>query len=398
MERFLLIVATGFGFLITIGLANLIVPILFFAQKNQPVQKAKRQHKGVSWRASKKGIPTMGGLCIVFASLLSIVAVDVGLNIGESEIIITSWTQQVTLTVMVAFMFGAIGMADDAIRMLRNQPAGLPEFVKFMLQAAAVGISLLLYWQYGYLSTATILPVFGYTDLGGVFYPLSYLFALFFVRSVDKTDGVDGLCSSCAFISVLGLLVFSVTLGSFEGAVFPAALAGSLLAFLFWNFYPAKISMGSTGSLFLAGAMLAMAQALNWPGLLWVIGLPYFIEGVFSLVQFVWYLCTGKHILAQTPLYALMMQKGWSQTGLIYLFSSVSVLGVMFAMLLVRMGEKGNAVKIERRGNCGGKKTCARAKKTQRAQKTKNFNVGRMAAVSNPNAVAFGGIWLDFVV
>lgn len=337
MERFLLVMGAGFGFLLTIAFANLLVPILHDVHKKVDTTVPKRKQKGISWRASKKGIPTMGGLCILFACLLSVVALDVGLTIGESEIIITSWTQQVSFALLIAFLFASIGMLDDLTRVARNQPAGLPEFLKFVLQGIAVMLMLVLYGGAGLLSTTTILPVVGAVDMGDAFYCITFVFSLFFVRSVEKTDGLDGLCTSCAFITVLGLLVFSVYLDSFQSAIFPTVLAASVLAFLFWNFYPAKISLGSTGSLFLAGAMLGIAQGINWPGLLWVLGLPYFVEGLFSLLQFCYYLFTGKYAFSNAPFHVYLSKKGWSPSGLIYLFSGISVMGVVFALLMVRL-------------------------------------------------------------
>ncbi|MFI3169305.1 MAG: phospho-N-acetylmuramoyl-pentapeptide-transferase [Faecalibacterium sp.] len=280
----------------------------------------------------------MGGLCILFATLLSVTVTIMGLTLGQSEFLQTDWTQQVRLAAITALLFAVIGAGDDITRIRRNQPAGLSEFIKFLLQSLAVGVVLVLYSVSGYLNTATVLPVVGYYDLGNAYYLVAYVFALFFVRCVEKTDGVDGLCTSCAFISVLGLLVLSVYFGSFEASIFPAALAGALLAFLFWNFHPAKISMGSTGSLFLAGAMFGIAQGLNWPGILWVLGLPYFIEGIFSLIQFICYLCTGKRIFSAAPLHVLLAKKGWSEFGLIYLFSGISVMGVVFTLLFIRLG------------------------------------------------------------
>ncbi len=339
MARFLLIVATGFSFLLTIGFANLLVPVLHGVySKTKHIKPKRKQFRGISWRASKKGIPTMGGLCIMLASIFSVVCVSIGLEMGQPELVDIAWTQQVQLAVFTAFLFGSIGIADDLVRVARNQPAGLPEFLKFVLQSAAVGVTLLVYGENGYLNTAVTMPVVGYFDFGDAFYAVSFAFMLFFVRCVEKTDGVDGLCTSCSFITMLGLVVISVFFGSFEATVFPAALAGSLLAFMFWNFHPAKISMGSTGSLFLAGAMFGIAQGLNWPGLLWVMGLPYFIEGIFSLLQFVYYLFTGKTIFSAAPFHVFLGKRQWTEIGLIYLFSGISVMGVMFTFLFIRLG------------------------------------------------------------
>ncbi len=340
MARFLLVVAAAFGFLLTIGFANLLVPILHGVQlrKRKGHIKPKKKQQGISWRASKKGIPTMGGLCIMFATLLSVSAVRVGLAMAQPELVNEQWLNQVDLAIFAAFAFGLIGIVDDLTRVARNQPAGLPEFLKFMLQAVAVAMVLMLYGESGYLNTATMMPVVGYFDFGDAFYGISFVFTLFFVRSVEKTDGVDGLCTSCSFITLLSLVVISVTFGSFEAAIVPTALAGALLAFMFWNFYPAKIAMGSTGSLFLAGAMLGIAQGLNWPGLLWVLGLPYFAEGFFSLLQFVYYMFTGKRAFSAAPLHVLLAKKGWSPIGLIYLFSGISIMGVAFALLFIRLG------------------------------------------------------------
>ncbi len=330
MARFLLIVAAAFGFLLTIAFANLLVPVFRFA-KNKRVQ-------GVSWRAQKAGLPTMGGLCFVLASLLAIVIAQVGLALVEPEMLEADWTLRVQLAVASAFLFGAVGFVDDLVQLVRKQPAGLTALLKYLCEAAVTLIVMELFARCGMLSSEAIFPVVGYVNFGTLYYPVLFVFAMFLVHSISLTDRVEGLCISCSFVTLLGFATIAVLVNEFEAALFPSALAGCLVAFLLWNFYPAKIHMGSVGNLFLAGAIFGVWGTLNTPGLLLLFGIPYLIEGVFAWMQGVYYLIRRKKLFPAATLSGILFEKGWGATKICCAFGGISLASVLFVVLFMRLG------------------------------------------------------------
>ena len=184
------------------------------------------------------------------------------------------------------------------------------------------------------LATGLALPGLGYVELG-VLAPLVWetgLVAL--AESVRIADGIDGLCCGTAFAAQLGLMLCMTILGWFPLAVFPAALAGALMAFLLWNFPPARLRLGSVGSLFLAGALGCAPLCIGWPDLALPLGLPYWLEGGMVAVQIVVYQTThGKKQLFRTaPLHRWMEVRGSSAVQIFYTFCVLALLGAALAL------------------------------------------------------------------
>ena len=184
------------------------------------------------------------------------------------------------------------------------------------------------------LATGLALPGLGYVELG-VLAPLVWeagLVAL--AESVRIADGIDGLCCGTAFAAQLGLMLCMTILGWFPLAVFPAALAGALMAFLLWNFPPARLRLGSVGSLFLAGALGCAPLCIGWPDLALPLGLPYWLEGGMVAVQIVVYQTThGKKQLFRTaPLHRWMELRGSSAVQIFYTFCVLALLGAALAL------------------------------------------------------------------
>ena len=153
-------------------------------------------------------------------------------------------------------------------------------------------------------------------------------------ESVRIADGIDGLCCGTAFAAQLGLMLCMTILGWFPLAVFPAALAGALMAFLLWNFPPARLRLGSVGSLFLAGALGCAPLCIGWPDLALPLGLPYWLEGGMVAVQIVVYQTThGKKQLFRTaPLHRWMELRGSSAVQIFYTFCVLALLGAALAL------------------------------------------------------------------
>jgi len=176
-------------------------------------------------------------------------------------------------------------------------------------------------------STSVAIPFFGRIELG----PLYYVFALIvitgFVNAVNLTDGVDGLSSSVTFVNALAMLVVTGILGFAETGLASAALAGGLLGYLIWNFYPAKVFMGDTGSLFMGGMVVGLAFQVGLPLLLVLTGVIYWCEALSVILQVISFKTTGKRIFKMSPIHHHFELSGWSEVRIVGTFAAVGLIG-----------------------------------------------------------------------
>ena len=146
-------------------------------------------------------------------------------------------------------------------------------------------------------------------DLGIFYLPLAVVGIVYLVNVVNITDGIDGLCSSVTFVAALGFLAIATLWHSNGMAMYAAALAGGCLGFLIWNFHPAKVFMGDTGSLFLGGMIVALAFGLRIPIFLIFMGIIYIVEGLSVLIQMGWFKITkrrygqGRRLFKMSPIH-----------------------------------------------------------------------------------------------
>lgn len=336
MARFALIVASTLGFFLTVAIGNLLVPLL--RTLDRPASRAPL--KGPVWQPVERGVPTMGGLCFIVGALASVGVSWTGLCLLLPD---TLGDDRHTMTMLLlglggAFLFGAVGFADDCIKISRNQVVGLRGGQRLFLEAAAAAAYVLLARGSGCLPSGMALPLGGYWELGEGCYLLWGLLLLALAESARLSDGADGLCAGVGFVAMLGLMSAAVLLNYFEVALLPAALAGALMAFLLWNFPPAKILGGATGSLFLAGALGCIPLAIGWPWLILPLALPYLLDGGMVLAQLVYSRLTGgKRLFATAPLHHWLARKGWGAVKLCYTFCALALCGVLLALLLVRL-------------------------------------------------------------
>ena len=131
----------------------------------------------------------------------------------------------------------------------------------------------------GFHSTALLIPFTNfYLELGIFYYPIVAVAIYGFVNAVNLTDGVDGLCGSVTMVAICFFIMATSIFAKTEHTVFAAALAGAIIGFLVWNFHPAKVFMGDTGSMFLGSAFVVMAFSLNMPLIMLPVGIIYLIE------------------------------------------------------------------------------------------------------------------------
>ena len=296
-------------------------------------QKAGQQIKTeVDWHRSKSGTPTMGGAMFIFAAIFVCLTVGAdGMLHGRFEHI---------FVLLFACVFGLIGFLDDWEKLKKKENTGLSSRSKFLLQLAAALVFILVMRQLGFVRTHLYVPFSGKT----VYMPewLYFVFAAFVivgtVNAVNITDGVDGLASGTSLPVFLFYALVSVTWGSRfqELGIFASAMVGGLLGFLLYNFNPAKCFMGDTGSLFLGGAIAALAFAYDMPLILITLGLLFIIETMSDIIQVSYFKLTrkmtgqGRRIFRMAPFHHHLEMGGWTgkkwkEKELFVLFTGISL-------------------------------------------------------------------------
>ena len=316
------------GCVLTIILGKFVLAELRKLKAGQEIRQ-----DGPTWHNSKAGTPTMGGL--MFIAAIAVVCLSVGFEcMAEGE-------YGHLFCLAFALVFGAIGFLDDYEKLKKKQNLGLTAGKKLLLQLAAAVAFIFLMRRFGYVALDSLYIPF-WNKTVPVSEPLYVIFAAFVivgtVNSVNLTDGVDGLAASttmpvCIFFAVISMLWGErfLSLG-----VFASGLAGGLLGFLIYNFHPAKVFMGDTGSLFLGGAVAALAFAYDMPLILVTLGIMYIIEALSDIIQVGYFKLThGKRVFKMSPFHHHLEMGGWTghkwkETQIVALFAGVTVL---FAVL-----------------------------------------------------------------
>ncbi len=312
-------------FLVALAAGRLIIPWLRAMKAGQTIREV-----GPSWHMSKTGTPAMGGLIFILASLLGTVVMG---------FLYWSWTS--LLVFAFALVFGAIGFLDDYFKVKKKQNLGLTALQKMLLQLAASALYLYLLYRNDHL-TATIWLPFSDTSWSfpiWVYIPFAVFVIVGTVNAVNLTDGIDGLASGVTMPVMIFFLVTAIMTKKADLAIFPAALLGGLGGFLCYNFHPAKVFMGDTGSLFLGGAVCGLAFALDMPLILILVGLVYIVETVSVILQVGFFkltkhLCSdhqGRRIFKMTPIHHHFEMCGWSEVKIWIVFVSVSVVMCVLA-------------------------------------------------------------------
>ena len=300
-----------------------VVPALRRMKAGQSIKE-----NGPVWHMSKQGTPTMGGIIFIIGIAVSV------FTVGMPEILKGNYTNIFVL--VFALIFGAIGFFDDYQKLKKKNNTGLSAGQKFILQiAAAVAFVLLLRFT-GHLTPNLYVPFVGATiKLNEVVY---FVFSAFVivgcVNAVNLTDGVDGLATGVSIPVALCYMAVAAAWGYKAQGIFSAALAGGLAGFLIFNVHPAKVFMGDTGSLFLGGAVCAMAFAMDMPLILIPLGIVYIIETLSDVLQVAYFKAThGKRIFKMAPIHHHFEMCGWSEYKVFALFSGVSAVFAVISYL-----------------------------------------------------------------
>ena len=237
----------------------------------------------------------------------------------------------------LATCFGFIGFLDDYIKVVKKQNLGLKARQKMILQFVVCIVYLLTLYLAGDTSTIVMLPFIGAVDFGFFYYPLAILVIIYGVNAVNLTDGIDGLAASVTFVISLAFVVICGMLNLLGMSLFAASLAGALLGFLFYNFHPAKVFMGDTGSMFLGGAVIAFSVGIARPFIFFIVGFIYVAEALSVVLQVISFKTTGKRIFKMSPIHHHFEMSNWSEWKIVGVFSLVTfifcLLGIVWIYL-----------------------------------------------------------------
>ena len=280
---------------------------------------------GPKWHMNKQNIPTMGG----FMFIIGIAAAVIIGNIVRGEISVSS------LAVLgLAVAYGAVGLVDDYAKIKKKENAGLTPKQKLVLQILVAGVFILVLFL-----GSSGLPQLWIPFTGISFswpWPLYIVFAAFVIvgadNAVNLTDGIDGLAASVTLPVAIFFVFVGFRRGDMGVVIFSAALAGALLGFLRYNFNPAKVFMGDTGSLFLGGAVAGLAFACEMPLILLLVGLIYIIETLSVILQVTYFKAThGKRLFKMAPIHHHFEMCGWCEKKIVLVFTGITVVLCLLA-------------------------------------------------------------------
>jgi len=310
-----LIISVLVSLIVSVVTGLILIPALRRMKAGQSIRE-----DGPVWHNKKQGTPTMGGIMFIIGITVAVLAV------GFNEMLAGRFGHIAIL--VFSLVFAGIGMFDDYCKLKKKQNLGLTARHKFILQLIVALAFVLIMHLLGNLTTYLYVPFFSVTI--NIPTPLYYAFAAFVivgtVNSVNITDGVDGLATGVTIPVAICIMALAFVWGHTTVGIFSAALLGGLIAFLIFNFYPAKVFMGDTGSLFIGGAVCALAFAMDIPLLLITLGFVYFVETLSDIIQIGYFkLSKGKRVFKMAPLHHHFEMSGWSEYKVFFVFTAVSV-------------------------------------------------------------------------
>lgn len=334
------------SFLVALILGKWLIPWLHKLKFGQTILE-----DGPTWHQKKQGTPTMGGILFIAGFVVSIIAAVIAVCAFKEPLVIDGSTN-VTLPELLSTPYemvrfwggiglalgcGLIGFLDDYIKVVKKRNLGLTAIQKILLQLTLSTAYAVLLYIYG--KGIFYIPFIGEVNWGIWYIPFTVFVIVAMTNATNLTDGVDGLCGLTGFVAALTLLLLSGLSGHLSMGIPAVALAGGLAGFLMWNFYPAQVFMGDTGSLFIGGALTALAFGIEQPFLLVPIGILYIAENLSVILQVSYFKIThGKRLFKMSPLHHHFELCKWSETKIVTVFTLVTLVGCIGAVLLQIFG------------------------------------------------------------
>ncbi len=316
------IFAIMIGFLSSTVLGLLLLPILKKLRVGQKISifvgEAHRK---------KEGTPTMGGLIFIIPTIVATMALIITDKI--------SYTSNLGIVLLVFLGYSAIGFLDDFLSVRKGNNEGLTTYQKLFMQVLiAIGF-FYIYMRSGG-QTAWVVGTLHIDLEFGWLYGLAILFILVGAsNAVNLTDGLDGLAGGLSAIAFIAFSLISLSVGFEDIGIFSLILVGSLIGFLIYNTYPAKVFMGDTGSLALGAVMGAIAILTHRELTLLVVASVFVVETLSVIIQTFWVQVLHRKLFLMTPLHHHFEKLGWAETDIVKLFW---VMGLILAMAGIIFG------------------------------------------------------------
>ncbi len=308
---------------------------------------------GPRWHKEKKqGTPTMGGIMFIIAVFVSFICGMILYHaIGGGDLSNASDKQELIRSsagLMLAVMMGFMGFLDDFIKVRKKQNEGLTVMQKTMLQVLIIAAYLATLYLSGDTGTVISFPWGWQLDLGLLYYPLIGVVIYYIVNAVNLTDGIDGLCSCVTVIYMATFAAIAGIVAAHGHLLLAMSVAGGCIGFLVWNFPPAKVFMGDTGSMFLGGAVCALGLGCNAEVLMIIAAIVFILEAlsvviqvsVFKITKKIYHTTEGKRLFKMTPIHHHFELSNWSEVKIDLVFSLVAVaagaVSVLLAMYMFR--------------------------------------------------------------
>lgn len=304
------------AFFVNIIISPLMIPIL----RKLKIGQYERED-GVQSHLKKAGTPTMGGLIILISMVISSIVFIKGNMNG--------------LAVLLATLgFGLVGFCDDYIKVVKKRSLGLKPMQKIVAQFFITALFGLYILNFTDIGTNILIPFTNgmSIDLGVLYLPFLILVIIATVNSVNLTDGLDGLASGVTVIVSVFFCISAWAVGSGTLPIAGAAI-GSLMGFLLFNSYPAKVIMGDTGSLALGGFVTTIAFILKMPIFIALVGIIYVAEALSVIIQVSYFKRTGKRFFKMAPIHHHFELSGWTETKIVTLFYIITAIVCLIGFL-----------------------------------------------------------------
>ncbi len=334
------------AFLVTLIFGNFAIRSLIALKLGQPIRAAAEVHRLAELHGGKQGTPTMGGVLVigaVFVSTLIWARLD---------------NRFVWLVLFSMIYLGALGFADDYLKITKKKSDGISGRLKLIFQIALAGIITAVFLSSPLLEVqarSLYVPFFKAPVIANMSWFTFVFFALVIVGSsnaVNLTDGLDGLAIGCTITVAFGYALLSYAAGNFriaeylqvpfypfagELTIVCSALVGAGLGFLWFNCHPAKVFMGDTGSLAIGGMIGVVAICCKQELLLIVVGGMFVIEAVSVILQVISFKLTGRRIFVMSPLHHHFELTGWKENTVIVRFWILSIIFVLLGLATLKL-------------------------------------------------------------
>lgn len=270
------------------------------------------REEGLESHKSKGGTPTMGGVVFILASVITIYVLN-----------FSYFTNPYINLITFAFVgFGLVGFIDDYLIVVKKTNEGLKPLYKYALQSVvAIVFYILAYYFIPDFDTSITIPLLHVDVNLGWFYPI-FVYFMFTAESnaVNLTDGLDGLATGLAMVAIAPFVIFAVMTKNYPVAIYAMVIIGALLGFMYYNYHPARIFMGDTGSLALGGVLAALALLTNQELLVIIIGGVFLMETLSVIIQVVSFKTRGKRVFKMAPIHHHFEMLGWSEQQVVISF------------------------------------------------------------------------------